>query len=84
MFYLLTCLQIGAVSIFRGTTVVAFPFEGEGGASATDEGGWTALTFLPFHRNSDAVSKRKGITVAAFPRVGKVSRQRRMRACVRR
>ena len=30
MFYLLTCHQIGAVSIFHGTTVVAFPFEGEG------------------------------------------------------
>ena len=32
MFYLLTFHQIGAVSIFYGTTVVAFPFEGEGGA----------------------------------------------------
>ena len=32
MFYLLTCHQIGAVSISYGTTVAAFPFEGEGGA----------------------------------------------------
>ena len=32
MFYLLTCLQIGAVFIFHGMTVAAFPFEGEGGA----------------------------------------------------
>ena len=47
MFYLLTCLQIDAVSIFHGTTVVAFPFEGEGGAPATDEGGRAVLTFAP-------------------------------------
>ena len=64
MFYLLTCLQIGAVSYVLSlnllsnrrcikrlrTAVVAFPFEGEGGAPATDEGGQTALPFLPPHR----------------------------------
>ena len=33
MFYLLFCLQIGAISKFCGITVVAFPFEGEGGAA---------------------------------------------------
>ena len=34
------------------TTEKAFPFEGEGGAPATDEGGRTGLTSIPPCRNA--------------------------------
>ena len=67
------------------TAVAAFPFEGEGGASAPDEGGRTGLSFIPPHHNSNAVSNVPAQPKEAFPRVveGKlqaVCAKRRMRA----
>ena len=64
-----------------GTAVDSLPLRGGRWREATDEGGRTMLTFLPPHRNSDTVSKHNGIAAGSLPpRVGKVSRQRRMRA----
>ncbi len=51
------------------------PLRGKVAPQATNEGGWTALTFHLSHRNSNAISGFLGATTVAFPRVGKVAPQ---------